>query len=279
MANVMTMPALGDYEAWARRALETRRDHLAGGLELDAGLAQYAEAVRAECVEECAREVERWGGDPSVIRQLTLVPLIALPESFGSGRPLDEEELKSVLAGIFRDVRTRQIREAIKAAEDEAHRAFRREDATQVMRWRDAEAALGELLARAQFRPDVERKEWVDAVATLADQVASWSKEKDWRVEKNLLHRIEDGLGSYEVQMLTVHTNRGTVILEPLGRLAMGADGRIDLYAYPAGFRVRLLRDRDTKKWRIRTESGVFLRDDWSRETFVRLAQELASAS
>jgi len=67
--------------------------------------------------------------------------------------------------------------------------------------------------------------------------------------------------------------------LEPIARGTVGAQGRVDLYAWPSLFRVMLLhkpRGKDRPlEWVVRTESGLDWPQAWSRETFLTLADGL----
>lgn len=79
--------------------------------------------------------------------------------------------------------------------------------------------------------------------------------------------------------MLIIQTERGAVMVEPIGRLVMGPAGRIDLYAHPTLFRVMLLWGPEHRGWRIRTDSGVFLRQPWKQQTFLELLEDLTAAT
>jgi hypothetical protein len=79
--------------------------------------------------------------------------------------------------------------------------------------------------------------------------------------------------------MLTIRTSHGEVVLEPVARFVMGAVGRIDLYAYPTLFRVKLLRSSKDGRWLIRTDSGIFLKQPWNEETFLGLVADLTGAT
>jgi len=94
------------------------------------------------------------------------------------------------------------------------------------------------------------------------------------RAEKELAEEIVGG--AYRVPVVTIHALQGRLILEPIARGTMGAQGRVDLYAWPSLFRVMLLR-RDGG-WVARTESGIDWPQAWDRETFLTLADGLLKA-
>ena len=112
----------------------------------------------------------------------------------------------------------------------------------------------------------------------LCHEVAGWAEDEGWSVSWKTLQRTEDLLGTYEAPTLIIQTGGRSAMLEPVARVVMGAAGRVDLYAYPTLFRVMLLRSADTGEWRIRTDSGIFLRDRWGKDTFVQLVQDLTGA-
>jgi hypothetical protein len=133
--------------------------------------------------------------------------------------------------------------------------------------------------AATSLDPSEERQQWVQAVRSFCDDVTAWSTSQDWHVVREELSLTEESLGSYTVPTLTIQTRHGTVVVEPVGRLVMGATGRIDLFAYPTLFRVMLLRSPRDGGWRIRTDSGIFLRQAWGEGTFLDLVADLTGAS
>ncbi len=126
--------------------------------------------------------------------------------------------------------------------------------------------------------PANERQQWSQLVSEFCDQVRGWAEEAGWQVTRKTLDRTEEVLGTYEVPMLIIQTATRAVMVEPVARMIMGATGRIDVYAYPTLFRVMLLRSGASGEWRIRTDSGFFLPQSWSKETFVTLVGDLAGA-
>ena len=57
----------------------------------------------------------------------------------------------------------------------------------------------------------------------------------------------------------------------------MGADGRVDLEAWPSLNRVRLVPAAD--QWKFITDSNVPLDSPWGSDAFVRLAKHLTAVS
>jgi hypothetical protein len=123
-----------------------------------------------------------------------------------------------------------------------------------------------------------EREAWVQTVRDFCNEVAIWAASQGWQVKHEEVDRSEEGLGIYRVPMVTIQTGGGAVMVEPVAREVMGATGRIDLFAYPTLFRVMVLRSAQDGRWRIRTDSGIFLKEPWTVKTFVDLVTDLTAA-
>src|SRR5437660_741901 len=83
-----------------------------------------------------------------------------------------------------------------------------------------------------------ERQSWIDAVHELLETTRCWAEEVGWLVDVSDKEITERALGTYVVKQLTVKTPRGVLIMEPVARRVGGADGRVDLYAFPSLNRV-----------------------------------------
>jgi hypothetical protein len=121
------------------------------------------------------------------------------------------------------------------------------------------------------------RDEWLQVVAALAKQVRDWAEKKGWTVTEEQREINEEQLGIYRVPVLQIDTPRGQVVLEPIARDVAGAEGRVDLYAWPTLFRVMLLRGGGPD-WVIRTDSGLNWPHPWEEATFAELAEGLLGA-
>ena len=131
------------------------------------------------------------------------------------------------------------------------------------------------------------RSNWEQHTAQLADEVQTWAEQEaaawGWRVEREEIELAEEVVGgAYHVPVLTIYASQGRLVLEPIARGVLGAQGRVDLYAWPSLFRVMLLHKPLGKdaglKWVVRTESGVDWPLPWGRETFLTLAEGLLNA-
>lgn len=120
-------------------------------------------------------------------------------------------------------------------------------------------------------------KQWKDGVLAIAEQAQEWSAEQGWAVARQEKQVHEELLGDYEVPQLRIRVSDGELLLNPVGLHVIGAEGRIDLEAWPSLNRVKLVRHNDV--WEVYTDSNVPLRRPWSKETFVQLAKDLVSTS
>ena len=144
-----------------------------------------------------------------------------------------------------------------------------------------------EQAADLETRRTQSRSNWERNTALLADDVQAWAEQeaaaRGWRVEREQKELSEEVVGgAYQVPVVTVHAPQGRLILEPVARGVLGAQGRVDLYAWPSLFRVMLLHKPLGKgrglKWVVRTESGIDWPQPWNRETFLTLAEGLLNA-
>jgi hypothetical protein len=122
----------------------------------------------------------------------------------------------------------------------------------------------------------VERQAWIDAVQRLIEQARAWCAEEGWESRSSQRELNEKDLGVYSAPVLEITTPHGKLVLEPVGRLVIGAQGRVDYYAYPTMFRVKLLRKDDG--WIIRTDSGLNWPQSWNRASFVEIGKGLLAA-
>jgi len=117
------------------------------------------------------------------------------------------------------------------------------------------------------------REDWLARVRELADQIATWGDRQQWTVER-FDHPIQERLlGSYSAPAVRVKLTGGEIEVIPVALQAGGADGRIDMKAYPTLSRVKLI--GMPQGWQIMTDSNVPIRLPWSEETFVQLAHDL----
>jgi hypothetical protein len=122
---------------------------------------------------------------------------------------------------------------------------------------------------------EARRRLWIARVEALINETEKWAATHRWataRTEKNINERQ---LGAYSVPSLRVRLLNGEVHVIPVAQQVMGADGRIDIEAFPALNRVKLIARDD--QWIIYTDSNIPLRQPWNAETFAQLAQDLTA--
>ena len=110
-------------------------------------------------------------------------------------------------------------------------------------------------------------------------KVTAWAKGEGWTVRALPRTLTEEVTGSYAASDLVIETPGGERLnVEVKGRGPADAAGRVQLSAWPSLFRVMLLHKSGQDGWTIRTDSGIPIRQDWNRETFVSVAKDLLSA-
>jgi hypothetical protein len=126
--------------------------------------------------------------------------------------------------------------------------------------------------------PDIweaRRQQWMARVEAEINQIEGWAHAQGWSTARAVRNMNERMLGEYTVPVLRVRLPVGEVNVIPVALNVIGADGRIDIEAFPALNRVKLI-GRGTA-WEIYTDSNVPLRRPWNAETFVQLAQDLTA--
>ncbi len=123
------------------------------------------------------------------------------------------------------------------------------------------------------------RDEWLRTTEALQAQIASWvQQESGWTFKETETKEVEDALlGNYPAVIWSILTTEGEVRLEPMQVDFLGRRF-VELYAWPTLRRVHLLYSPEMGGWRVRTDSGIFLRQPWNRESFVLLVQDLVEA-
>lgn len=132
--------------------------------------------------------------------------------------------------------------------------------------------------ARAQIDTAL-RDEWLRSLAALEETLQAWVvREPGWTTEAGETDTIsEEALGDYQAPMLTIHSPDGELRVEPVARNFPGR-GIVELYAWPTLRRVHLLPDEIEDRWRVLTDSGIYLRQEWNRDSFITLANDLIQA-
>jgi hypothetical protein len=97
------------------------------------------------------------------------------------------------------------------------------------------------------------REEWIQTVSNFLVSVKSWLAEEIQegliQIEECIEAINEEHLGSYSVSSLKLHAIGKVLHLRPIGRLIIGAQGRIDLESKSSGERVILLHLSAEEGW------------------------------
>lgn len=118
------------------------------------------------------------------------------------------------------------------------------------------------------------RHAWTTRVDALINQIAEWATAQNWAVARDQKTLRERQLGGdYVVPVLRVRLPVGELNVIPVGLHVIGANGRIDIEAFPTLNRVKLVGVSDG--WEIYTDSNIPLRQPWNAQTFTQLAQDL----
>lgn len=121
----------------------------------------------------------------------------------------------------------------------------------------------------------IAQDDWKEAVDHLVDEVEQWAHGERWRTARESKEITERNFGTYAVPVLLIKTPQGEVHLDPIARYVAGADGRVDLYAWPSMNRMMIVRERGTGHWKIETDSGVEWPLVWSKDTVKDLIARL----
>ena len=122
------------------------------------------------------------------------------------------------------------------------------------------------------------QQEWLRDLQSLMGDIRRWCDAHGWAVHVTDKSVTESKLGEYSAPTLQVRAPNGTVVyVEPVARDVAGADGLVDIYAWPSLRRLLLL--RQSGGWTIKTDSGVPLPWKWSEPSFVEVIDASTSAT
>jgi hypothetical protein len=78
------------------------------------------------------------------------------------------------------------------------------------------------------------KAEWLSRLTELITLVEQWAKESDWST-RWIDKRMDDSeIGDYIAPALILQKETARIMLEPITRQGVGADGVVDLYLMPA---------------------------------------------
>jgi len=142
------------------------------------------------------------------------------------------------------------------------------------------------------------RDGWLQAIDTLFLDVEQWATEglvagdaspsSTVTLEKTEKEIADEWAGdTYVVPVLRIgniqlrepqKAREEYLMLEPIMFNSVTGKGRVDFYAWPAMYRVRLLQETATGLWTVKTDSGLNWPLPWGEKTFVQIAEGLMSA-
>jgi len=93
----------------------------------------------------------------------------------------------------------------------------------------DPHELLQEAIARL-----AKRLEWLDRLSKLIDTVEGWAQSLGWSTKRVRKALQDSEIGDYQSRALLLQRETTRVLLEPVGRPAVGSDGVVDLYLLPA---------------------------------------------
>jgi hypothetical protein len=126
-------------------------------------------------------------------------------------------------------------------------------------------------------RRERELEHWRALVKQLVDQVRTWARDRGWPVTESERRIEESRYGVYVLPELAIRAPSGTAYLEPVARDVAGAQGRVDLLAWPSLTRMMLVREGD--RWVLQTDSGVEWPERWGRQTFEKVVNLINAAA
>jgi hypothetical protein len=78
------------------------------------------------------------------------------------------------------------------------------------------------------------RDNWLQRLSELVDNVQTWAKEIGWATKRIEVTLSDSQIGKYKAPALLLQDDSIRILLEPIARVAPGADGVVDLYLMPA---------------------------------------------
>lgn len=122
---------------------------------------------------------------------------------------------------------------------------------------------------------EAEQKSWIAELEHLIDQAELWSKELGWVTKRDSKQVTEDSIGTYETPVLWIQTPYGRLLLDPIARYVMAADGRVDLCALPSYEPATIV--RIDGKWSFWSSNRGRIERAWTKESMNRVVEQLLS--
>lgn len=128
---------------------------------------------------------------------------------------------------------------------------------------------------RKEFNAEEEKKKWINNINEIINNVRRWLEEP---IKNNLVEIIDDKieineelLGKYKAPSLAIRSLWDTVYIKPIGRMILGAIGRIDILSTKGKYSILLTADNN---WVVKID-GVYKAFD--EELFSRILKVMMS--
>ena len=82
--------------------------------------------------------------------------------------------------------------------------------------------------------PEQLRDEWLQRLSGLIQTVQGWTEELGWSTRVIQVTLDDAQIGKYHAPALLIQEDAIRILLEPIARSALGADGVVDIYLMPA---------------------------------------------
>ncbi len=114
---------------------------------------------------------------------------------------------------------------------------------------------------------------WLEDVHEIIHQASHWAEQRGWSTQQDQKLVTEEVIGTYEAPRLLIHTPQGRLLLDPIARYVVGAEGRFEFCVMPSYDSVLLI--KSDGNWKFFSTSRMDLNLPWSEQSFEQVALEL----
>ncbi|QAT40531.1 hypothetical protein [Clostridium sp. JN-9] len=111
---------------------------------------------------------------------------------------------------------------------------------------------------KKEFNAEEEKKKWINSVNEIVSNIKSWLdepvKNKLVEVTDEEIEINEELLGKYKIKSLIIRSLWDTIYIRPIGRMILGAVGRIDILSTKGKYSILLTIDNG---WIVKVD-GVY---------------------
>jgi hypothetical protein len=114
---------------------------------------------------------------------------------------------------------------------------------------------------------------WLAALEDLSQDVEKWATGQNWMVKREM-HKINEYfLGVYHAPRLLIHSSDGRLLLQPISRFVIDAEGLVELSVMPSYESARIVRLNES--WHLQPLQIEGRRQKLSEKTFLESAGQL----